>query len=545
MQVIIPMSGFGERFRRAGFKVPKPLIEVNGKPIISHVIDLFDQSCDFIFVCNEDHLKTTQMETVLNKYCPNGKIRKIKSHKLGPVHAVKQAYDLISDKEPLIINYCDFTCYWNFEHFKHWIKKVNPDGCIPAYKGFHPHSAGTTNYAYMEEKGMWMSKIQEKKPFTSDKSKEYASSGTYYFKSGEMAKYYIENQINNALSTNGEYYCSLAFNPMVEDSLKVAIYEIQHFMQWGTPQDLAEYKRWSNIFEYLASKSLSDETFDSVNLIAMAGNGSRFKRDGYRTPKPFLHVSGYPMALQAAKLLPKTKKLKYIALQEHMGWITDNKETWDGDFITLREVSDGQATTCLEATREIDKSLPLVISSCDHGSLINIKKYQDIFNTKSWDVIVWVTKGHPGAIKNPEMYGWVESTNNIIKKVEVKKPLSNPHEDHIIIGTFTFRTTRIFEECAEELTRRDGRVNGELYVDSCINDAIRIGYRCKIFEVDHYLCWGTPTDLKTFAYWQECFHKWDSHPYRIENDMMMDANSRAALKESITETNSIYPFHDI
>jgi len=56
MQIIIPMSGFGERFRRAGYKIPKPLIEVGGKPIIAHVIDLFPGEDDFTFICNEDHL---------------------------------------------------------------------------------------------------------------------------------------------------------------------------------------------------------------------------------------------------------------------------------------------------------------------------------------------------------------------------------------------------------------------------------------------------------------------------------------------------------
>jgi len=58
MQVVIPMSGFGERFRAAGYVVPKPLIAVEGKPIIAHVIDLFPGETDFIFVCNQEHLDT-------------------------------------------------------------------------------------------------------------------------------------------------------------------------------------------------------------------------------------------------------------------------------------------------------------------------------------------------------------------------------------------------------------------------------------------------------------------------------------------------------
>ena len=50
------MSGFGERFRRAGYSVPKPLIEVDGKPIIQYVVNMFPGETNFSFVCNEDHL---------------------------------------------------------------------------------------------------------------------------------------------------------------------------------------------------------------------------------------------------------------------------------------------------------------------------------------------------------------------------------------------------------------------------------------------------------------------------------------------------------
>lgn len=48
MQIVIPMSGFGERFRRAGYTVPKPLIEIERKPVISHVIDMFPGETNFI-----------------------------------------------------------------------------------------------------------------------------------------------------------------------------------------------------------------------------------------------------------------------------------------------------------------------------------------------------------------------------------------------------------------------------------------------------------------------------------------------------------------
>ena len=35
-----------------------------------------------------------------------------------------------------------------------------------------------------------------------------------------------------------------------------------------------------------------------------------------------------------------------------------------------------------------------------------------------------------------------------------------------------------------------------------------------LFFIDSYLPWGTPTDLKTFIYWQKYFDLWNNHPYR-------------------------------
>ena len=76
MQVVIPMSGFGERFRRAGYAVPKPLIEIDDKPIIAHVVEMFPGETDFIFICNQDHLDEPKynMASILKALCPTDRI---------------------------------------------------------------------------------------------------------------------------------------------------------------------------------------------------------------------------------------------------------------------------------------------------------------------------------------------------------------------------------------------------------------------------------------------------------------------------------------
>ena len=53
VRIIIPMSGLGQRFLDAGYNDPKPLIIVDGKPIIEHVVNLFPGEKDISFICNE------------------------------------------------------------------------------------------------------------------------------------------------------------------------------------------------------------------------------------------------------------------------------------------------------------------------------------------------------------------------------------------------------------------------------------------------------------------------------------------------------------
>ena len=107
MQIVIPMSGFGERFRKAGYDIPKPLIEIEGKPIIAHVIDMFPEETDFLFICNQDHLDDLNynMKELINEYCPSARIVGIKPHKLGPVYAINQIIHMLDYKKPVLVNY--------------------------------------------------------------------------------------------------------------------------------------------------------------------------------------------------------------------------------------------------------------------------------------------------------------------------------------------------------------------------------------------------------------------------------------------------------
>jgi hypothetical protein len=128
------------------------------------------------------------------------------------------------------------------------------------------------------------------------------------------------------------------------------------------------------------------------------------------------------------------------------------------------------------------------------------------------------------------MFGWIDAdANGCISNISVKSPLNSPDTDPIAIGAFTFKRALNAKVSIESLIARNGRINGEFYLDSCINDAISQGLRCYLFEVDSFISWGTPNDLKTFEYWQSCFHKWRSHPYCLELDSRVNPNAIESL----------------
>ena len=544
------MSGFGERFRRSGYTLPKPLIKVDGIPIIQHVVNMFSKDDDFLFICNQDHLdnNTYKMREIISGCCQNFSIHPIKPHKLGPVYAVLQVEQYIND-EPLIINYCDFTCYWDWNAFKSHVMSSNIQGSIPAYKGFHPHSLGNTNYAYVKETNLILENIQEKQPFTNQKIFEYASSGTYYFSSGQEMMKAFKYLLEKKLHIENEYYVSLAYKYYLEQHKKISIYPIQHFMQWGTPQDLEEYQYWSDTFKNLIRTDTDNYTHPRLgtNIIPMAGLGKRFSDEGYTTTKPLIPVSGKPMVLQANNDLPKSISTVFV-LREDMKEIEIIKSQIDKNdksikIKSLQTVTQGQAVTALEGLNFIEGntdyiSEPLTIGACDNGCLYNKEALYNLMKKIEVDIIVWGIRNHSDAIRNPTMYGWIDVLESgKINRISVKKPISEKLTEPIVIGTFSFQRANYFRRSINRLISKDLKTNGEYYIDACINEAIEIGLNCFLFEVDSFLSWGTPNDLKTFEYWQSCFHKWEHHSYSLNKDIRVSSDQINSLIHKYTDFN--------
>lgn len=535
MHIIIPMSGVGKRFIDAGYMDPKPLIVIDGKPIIEHVCNLFPGETKFTFICNAQHLAETNMRSVLTSLKPGATIVEIPNHKQGPVYAVSLVENLIEDDEEVIVNYCDFGTYWDYADFLKHTRDRNADGAVPAYKGFHPHMLGSTNYAFMQSENQWMQKIKEKEPFTDNRMEEYASNGTYYFKKGAYVKKYFTELMNRNIDLNGEYYVSLVYNLLKEDGLNISIYEIQHMLQWGTPADVEEYNTWSNYFRHIIEKQETVEApHKSVMLIPLAGRGSRFAKVGYADPKPLIKVSGKSMIIQAANCVPESEEHIFVCLDEHLDQYPLKQELLNhypnATIVRLDHVTEGQAITCGIGLTGIDEEASLTIAATDNGMVYDKKQYRELVSKPDTDAVIWTFRHHQSSKNNPQMYGWVKASGDTVTDVSVKKQISDdPFNDHAIVGTFFFKKTKHFNDALQRLIDKNIRVNNEFYVDSLMGELIQMGLTVKLFEVNDYVCWGTPDDYETFVYWQSFFHKTTEHPYSLSKDITVNPASIAAL----------------
>jgi bifunctional N-acetylglucosamine-1-phosphate-uridyltransferase/glucosamine-1-phosphate-acetyltransferase GlmU-like protein len=247
----------------------------------------------------------------------------------------------------------------------------------------------------------------------------------------------------------------------------------------------------------------------------MAGKGSRFSDQGYEQPKPLINVNGKPMIIQAVDCLPTTSNKIFICAEEQI-----NKYNVDQilinhfpntSVVSVKKTTQGQACTCelglIQSNFDLNK--PILISACDNGVLYNAENYQKLIDDDSIDVIVWTFRNNQTSKVKPNMYSWVDvDTHNKVQFVSCKKFVhEDPLKTHAIIGTFFYKKAKDFLDGLKANYKENIRTGGEFYVDDVVNQNVKGGLNVVVFEVDNYICWGTPDDYKTYNYWREYFLK--------------------------------------
>ncbi len=231
MNVLIPMAGAGSRFQQAGYTFPKPLIDVEGKPMIQVVADNLNIDATFIYVVQKEHRAKYNLDTLLNLITPNCKIVEVDGLTEGAACTTLLAKEYIDNDAPLVMANSDQFVEWDSNEFMYKMIEQKVDGGIVTFKATHPK----WSFAKIDEYG-YVTEVAEKNPIS-----DIATVGVYYWAKGSDYVKYAEQMIKKNVRVNNEFYVCPVFNEAIGDGKKIKTFNIDKMWGLGTPEDLKYY----------------------------------------------------------------------------------------------------------------------------------------------------------------------------------------------------------------------------------------------------------------------------------------------------------------
>ena len=228
MKVLIPMAGAGSRFEKAGYTFPKPLIEVNGKPMIQLVVENLNIEAEYVFIVQKEHYDKYNLQYLLNLISPDCKIVQVDGITEGAACTTLLAKEYIDNDDALLIANSDQFVDWNSNEFLYSMQAGEVDAGILTFESVHPK----WSFAKLDEEGL-VCEVAEKKPISNK-----ATVGIYYWKQGSDYVKYAEEMIEKDKRVNNEFYVCPVFNEAIDDGLRIKTFDIDKMWGLGTPEDL-------------------------------------------------------------------------------------------------------------------------------------------------------------------------------------------------------------------------------------------------------------------------------------------------------------------
>lgn len=231
LNVLIPMAGAGSRFEKAGYTFPKPLIDVNGKPMIQVVIDNLNIDANYIYVVQKEHRAKFNLDTLLNLITPDCKIVEVDGLTEGAACTTLLAKEHIDNDAPLLMANSDQFVEWDSNEFMYKMIEQKLDGGFLTFNATHPK----WSFAKVDEYG-YATELAEKNPIS-----DIAIVGIYYWAKGSEYVKYAEQMIQKNIRTNNEFYVSPVYNEAIQEGKKIKPFHIEKMWGLGTPEDLVHY----------------------------------------------------------------------------------------------------------------------------------------------------------------------------------------------------------------------------------------------------------------------------------------------------------------
>lgn len=229
INVVIPMAGLGSRFNVTS-RIPKPLIDVHGMPMIQRVVESLNIDAKFTFVVQKSHYDTYKLDSYLNSIAPNCNIIQIDGVTDGAARTVLLARKYFNSNKPLIIANSDQIVNFDIGKFIYSMHSVDA--------GILTFTATEPKWSFARCEGDVVTEVAEKNPIS-----DIATCGIYYLSKGKDFVKYANQMIAQNIRVNGEFYVCPIFNQMLLDNKRIRRYHVasEDMVGVGTPEDLKRY----------------------------------------------------------------------------------------------------------------------------------------------------------------------------------------------------------------------------------------------------------------------------------------------------------------
>lgn len=233
MYLVIPMAGDGKRFVEAGYKFPKPLIDVAGKTMIERVVRNLDLAeARHIYVVQKEHREKFNIDGILSQFSPTKfQIIEVPKKLPGALLSVLAARDLLKVDSELVIANSDQLVVWESESTLKYFRDKEANGGIMTFTASGPK----WSYALLDKQNQ-VHKIAEKKEISNN-----ATIGVYYWSSSNNFLSCADNYIEIGETYQDEFYVAPVFNQAIIRGQKVIAKPTPRHISIGTPEQLNAY----------------------------------------------------------------------------------------------------------------------------------------------------------------------------------------------------------------------------------------------------------------------------------------------------------------
>lgn len=230
MKILIPMAGEGSRFAKEGYTFPKPLIDVNGKPMIQQVVENLKFPAEFVFLVRKEHLDKYEGLSVTLHQITGGRTEIVEVDGLteGAACTALLAKEHINSDDDLLIANSDQIIYYRPENFLAMKNMTTADGIVFTFNAVHPK----WSFAKVDDSG-FVTEVAEKVPISN-----VATCGIYWYRKGKDFVEAAESMIAKNIRVNNEFYIAPVYNEMIGSGKTVIPFFVQEMHGIGTPEDL-------------------------------------------------------------------------------------------------------------------------------------------------------------------------------------------------------------------------------------------------------------------------------------------------------------------